>query len=363
MKVQKIKLPTTGETTWILIGDDFLPVGPVNEYLRYLEALEKSFNTIQNYAYHLKLFWEFLSQKCIEWSEIEELQLADFILWLRSPDPRVVSIELKEAKRTERTINTILTAVYSFYQYHQRQGIAKNLDLYKEVKLINPKYKPLLYEMSKQKTTQSKLLKLKEPKKFPGTLTTEEVQLLVDNCNNLRNKFLVKLMFETGLRVGECLGLRLSDLHTIGGENEVHVIYREDNVNNARGKSKADRVVQVSGDLMRLYSRYIVEEYPEVDSDYVFVNCYRGEIGSPMQYSTVRALFDSLKKKTGIDVHAHLLRHTHGTNLIRSGLGMAYVQKRLGHSDIQTTMNTYVHLTDEDMKQAYQAYLEKKGMK
>ena len=53
MKIQKIKLPTTDETTWILIGDDFLPVNPVNDYLRYLEALERSPNTIQSYAYFL----------------------------------------------------------------------------------------------------------------------------------------------------------------------------------------------------------------------------------------------------------------------------------------------------------------------
>ena len=178
MKVQRIKLPTTEETTWILIGNDFLPVEPVNEYLRYLEALERSPNTIKGYAHHLKLYWDFISQKQLDWKEIEEPQLADFILWLRSPDPRVVSIEPKEAKRTERTINTILSAVYSFYQYHQRQGTARDLELYKEVKILNPKYKPLLYEMSKNKTTQTKLLKLKEPKKFPGTLTTQQVQAI-----------------------------------------------------------------------------------------------------------------------------------------------------------------------------------------
>ncbi|MFM2315116.1 MAG: hypothetical protein RLZZ04_4392 [Cyanobacteriota bacterium] len=362
MKVQRIKLPTTKETTWILIGDDFLPVNPVNEYLSYLEALERSSNTVKGYAHHLKLFWDFISQKHLNWKEIEEPQLADFILWLRSPDPRVVSIEPKEAKRTERTINTILSAVYSFYQYHQRQGTAKDLELYKEVKILNPKYKPVLYEMSKKKATLTKLLKLKEPKKFPGTLTTEQVQTLVNACNNLRNKFLIKLLFETGIRVGEALGLRHSDVNSVGGKNEIHIMYRDDNVNDAKGKSKSERIVQASGDLMRLYGRYIIDEYPDVDSDYVFVNIWKSEIGHPMKYSTVRGLFKSLKKKTGIDVYAHLLRHTHATQLIRSGMDMSYVQKRLGHSDIQTTINTYVHLTDDDMKQAYQEYLDKKGI-
>lgn len=362
MKVQRIKLPSSGQITWILIGDNYLPINPVNDYLRYLDSLEKSPNTIENYAYHLKLFWEFLSQKHVDWKEVGELQLADFILWLRSPDPKVASIKPQEAKRTERTINTILSAVYSFYQFHQRNGTVKNTELYQEVKILNPKYKPLLYEMIKNKAVKTKLLKLKEPKIFPGTLTSEKVQKLVNSCNSLRDKFLIKLLFETGIRIGEALGLRHEDVDSVGGKNEICILFRNDNVNDAKGKSKSERIVQASGDLMRLYGRYIIDEYPDVDSDYVFVNIWKGEIGHPMKYSTVRGLFKGLKKKTGIDIYAHLLRHSHATELIRSGMDMSYVQKRLGHSNIQTTINTYVHLTNDDMKQAYQEYLVKKGI-
>lgn len=361
MKAQRIKLPSSGRTTWILIGDDYLPINPVNDYLRYFDSLEKSPNTIESYAYHLKLFWEFLSQKHLDWKEVGELQLADFILWLRSPDPKVASIKPQEAKRTERTINTILSAVYSFYQFHQRNRTVKNIELYQEVKILNPKYKPLLYEMTKSKAVKSKLLKLKEPKIFPGTLIYEEVQKLVDTCNSLRDKFLIKLLFETGIRIGEALGLRHEDVDSVGGKNEIRIVFRDDNVNDAKGKSKSERIVQVSGDLMRLYGRYIIDEYPDVDSDYVFVNIWKGEIGHPMKYSTVRGLFKSLKKKTGIEVYAHLLRHTHATDLIRSGMDMAYVQKRLGHTSIQTTVNTYVHITDDDMKREMNKYFQEKG--
>jgi integrase len=168
---------------------------------------------------------------------------------------------------------------------------------------------------------------------------------------------LVKLLFETGIRIGEALGLRHEDIDSVAGKNEIHVVPRNDNVNDAKVKTKTERIVQVSGDLMRLYGRYIIDEYPDIDSDYVFVNIWKGEIGSPMRYSTVRGLFRSLKKKTSIDAYSHLLRHTHATDLIRSGMDMAYVQKRLGHSSIQTTVNTYVHLTNDDMKEAYEKYL------
>ena len=115
---------------------------------------------------------------------------------------------------------------------------------------------------------------------------------------------------------------------------------------------------------MQIYSDYLIEEYPiDIDSDYVFVNIWDGKIGTPMNYSGVESLFRRLSKKTGIDVHPHLLRHTHATELVRDGWEMAYVQKRLGHADVQTTINTYVHLTSDDMREAYEKYLEEKRSK
>ena len=108
---------------------------------------------------------------------------------------------------------------------------------------------------------------------------------------------------------------------------------------------------------MKLFSSYLIEEYPEdIDCDYVFVNCWDGEIGKPMNYNTVNGIFKRLAKKTGIETSPHLFRHTHATELIRAGWDLAHVQKRLGHTSIQTTINTYVHLTDDDLQQEYQKY-------
>ena len=110
---------------------------------------------------------------------------------------------------------------------------------------------------------------------------------------------------------------------------------------------------------MTLYSDYLIDEYPEtIDSDYMFINIWDGQIGSPITYSTVASLFSRLEKKTGIEARPHLFRHTHATDLIRDGWDMAHVKKRLGHASVQTTINTYTHLTDEDLKKAYQKYLQ-----
>jgi len=78
-----------------------------------------------------------------------------------------------------------------------------------------------------------------------------------------------------------------------------------------------------------------------------------------MTYSAVASLFNRLKKKTGIDARPHLFRHTHAaTDLIRDGWEMAHVQK--GHASIQTTVDTYVHLTEGDLKEEYQNICKKR---
>lgn len=361
MKVQRVRLPEDGKVTWMVLGDDLLPVEPIQKYLSYLENLEKSPNTILSYAHHLKLFWEFLSDSSLDWKDVPLEKRAEFIQWLRSPDPKVISLQPQEAKRTERTVNTIMSAVYSFYEFHERIGEAEIVNAYKYQYQSKRKYKSLLHHINKSKPVQKKLLKLKELKTFPGTLSTEQVKQLIEACNRIRDKFLICLLYETGLRIGEALGLRHEDIQSMG-KSEIHVVRRENNFNHARSKSATGRVIHVDKELMSLYSDYLIEEYPDdIDCDYVFVNIWEGQRGYPMTYAAVDSLFRRLRKKTEVNVNPHLLRHTHATELIRAGWNMAYVQKRLGHSSVQTTINTYVHLTDDDIRQEYEKYLQKKG--
>ncbi len=324
---------------------------------RYLENIERSPNTVLAYANHLKLYWEFLQDSHLDWREVTQELLADFIHWLRSPDPRVVSIQPQESKRTEKTINAILAAVCGFYEFQERLGTTKGVDVYRYQFQPGRKYKSFLHHINKGKEVRTRLLKLKEPKTFPGALTPEQVEQLILACSRLRNKFLVCLLYETGMRIGQVLGLRHSDIRS--WDNEIQITPRNDNANHARAKSKDLYVIHVAKELMELYSNYLLSEYPEdVDSDYVFVNIWSGEIGKPITYSTVNELFRCLEKKTSIKANPHLFRHTHATELIRQGWDMAHVQKRLGHASVQTTINTYAHLTDNDLKRAYHQYLE-----
>ena len=358
MKVQKGQL-ADNKTIWLVLDDNYSPVEPISKYLRYLDNLERSPNTIAGYARNLKLYWEYLQESSLNWKEVGLEQLSEFIHWLRNPKPGTIPLHPQQAKRSEKTINHALTTVTSFYEFHERLGTTEGVEVYRYGVQKGSKYKPFLHHISKGKLAKTRLLKIKEPKTFPGCLNDEEVKTLINACNRIRDKFLICLLYETGMRIGEALGLRHEDMVT-GGTNEIHIKKRLDNVNKARAKGY-DRIVHGNKELMRLYSDYLIEEYPEdVDSDYVFVNIWsrHSEAGTPMVYSTIDSFFRRLRKKTGIHVTAHLLRHSHATNLIREGWDMSHVQKRLGHSDIQTTINTYVHLLNDDLKEAYQQYLK-----
>lgn len=82
--------------------------------------------------------------------------------------------------------------------------------------------------------------------------------------------------------------------------------------------------------------------------------------GTPLSRHALKALFRYYSQKTGIPLHVHLLRHTHATELIRAGWDASYVQERLGHANVQTTINTYVHLDDDDLSQKWRDYQERK---
>jgi len=82
-----------------------------------------------------------------------------------------------------------------------------------------------------------------------------------------------------------------------------------------------------------------------------------------LEYGATNGLFKRLAKKTGIKASPHLMRHSHATELIRAGWDMAHVQKRLGHANIQTTINTYVHLMMTYSKNIKSIYnVEKRAM-
>lgn len=345
LTLQKGIDPQTRGVVWVMLDSDYQVVEPIQRYLSYLCGL-KSPNTVETYGYGLKAWWEFLLSKNLDWREVNISDLEDFVYRLRVGDTsEVISMQPIQAKRTERTINLTITVVTKFYEYHVACKNILPLQLDRIVPGKRTLSKGLLAGIAKSKPTRNKLVKLKEPKKFPGCLSDEEVEMLVNACSRLRDKFIILMLNSTGIRKGELLGLCHEDIGDFN-KNYIRVVKRLNNPNGARVKGE-ERVIPVTVELLRLYNDYLINEYPDIESDYVFVNIWEGNIGGCMNPKVLNTMFSRLSEKTGIKVYPHLFRHTYATRLLRANYPVDRVKNLLGHASVQTTLDIYSHIISE----------------
>ena len=362
MKVQRIHVDNKEYPLYILIDGNYEIVQPVLKYIKYLDNTGKSPNTIKSYCYHLKLFYVFMEQSNITLEMVNFEEMSNFVGWLMNPsgDIKVTNLQEKKSKREESTVNTIINAVTSYFEYLVRLECVKISDVFREKR--GRSFKGFLHHVSKGSTYSKNILKLRDKKKRKKTLDFSEVSAIMNACHTYRDKLILLLMYEGGLRIGEVLSLRLEDVVT--WDNEIHITPREENINDAYVKFRKERVIHVSKELMSLYTNYLVHEYcEELNHDCVFIVLKDSHFGKPLKYQSVLELIRRLRKRTGISFNPHMLRHTHATELIRNGWDVAYVQNRLGHANVQTTLNTYVHLSDQDMKNEYSKYLKGREQK
>lgn len=358
MRVQKAILPS-GNYTWIVLDDSFLPIEPVHKYLSYLNSINRSPNTIKTYAHALKLFWTYINQENLKWTEVGLSELSNFLSWLHEYNSNLSSVSFVQKKRSERSINLLLTVVGTFYEYQHRLGLIKAVPLYDYVHLRGHSFKPFLYHINKSNLVATNVLKIKAPKYKPLILSRTQVKKIMEICDNQRDKFLVFLLYETGMRIGQVLGLWHEDIHS--WDNEILIVPRKNHVNGMRAKTINNYIIHVSKELIDFYTDYLLEEFCEATSSYVFINLWGGFLGKAMSYSSIQMLFRRLSRKLGFKVTPHIFRHTHATELLRAGWDMSYVQRRLGHKQIQTTINAYAHIANEDLKKEYSKYLMRRG--
>lgn len=357
MLVQRVLSPVMRRESWTVLGDDG-PVVPIERFLAYLTDIERSPNTVKAYAHDLKDWFVFLARQSLDWREVRLEDVAEFIAWLRRPpaarDGSVAVLPSVEHHCGESTVNRKLSALSAFYQHAARNGVGLGelLITWQPAGRRGSGWKPFLHHISKHQPQAGRTIALKAPRKLPRVLTVDETQAILDACERLRDRFLFALLYDTGMRIGEALGLRHEDL--AAAEREVTVLPR-DNDNGARTKSRQSRSIPVSAQLIRLYADYLHGEYEDLDSDYVFVNLWGGAHGHPLTYPAVYDLVRRLRRRTGIDFDPHWYRHTAATRMLRDGVPIEVVSKLLGHADLTTTTSVYGHLTAEDARKALEA--------
>ncbi|MGZ4180283.1 MAG: tyrosine-type recombinase/integrase [Solirubrobacteraceae bacterium] len=177
-------------------------------------------------------------------------------------------------------------------------------------------FKPFLHGITRDRP-RGRPVRLPERQRLPRTLSLEQVAAVIDCQQRLRDRFLFALLASTGMRVGQALGLRHEDV--VSWERWIEIVPREGGSGRARSKGGAQGSVPVPGELIRLWSDYMHEEYRALESDFVFVNLWKGAIGRPLSYSSVNELVRRTRELVGFHFTVHQLRHTFATWRIATG--------------------------------------------
>lgn len=216
IRVQEVILEDNARR-YMLVDSNGSPVLSVIKYLKYLDKTGKISNTQKIYSYSSKYFFTYLDEKKKDYKYIRLKDLVEFVSWLRSPykSSKVTPFQQEKAQRLEKTINLTITVIANFYDYLFRNEKVPNDTMEKLMKQLfiggNSRYKSFLHHVNKDKTSIRNVLKLKEPRKKIATLTKEQVQQVLKATTNIRDTFLIQLLFETGLRIGEAHSLFMED--------------------------------------------------------------------------------------------------------------------------------------------------------
>ena len=358
MQVTKLKSSNGLRTSFRVYDDYGLPFEDINCFLRYQEKRDYSPNTVKASAHDLICFFKYLNSIGKAWHDVVKTDLTDFIHFLRFDvrDDSLSALPSSGLTRSEVTIGRIVSSVSSFYKYNfYSTGMLLESDLNGS---SSGGYKSFLSFASKSsphsiKRMPIQLLKRSKTNKRPKTVSDENLKKMIDLCTNRRDRLLILLLQETGMRIGQALQLKHEDIES--WDSRLKVVYRLDNPNEVYAKSRTEYHIDLSSEWIRLYTDYLVDDCENFDSEFVFIGLYSNNsshIGAPLTYGTVKELFRKLSREVGTHITPHMLRHTHATSLLRSGVPIELVSKRLGHQSIETTNSIYEHLTASDLRKA-----------
>jgi integrase/recombinase XerD len=285
----------------------------VDQFINYLR-IEKGLadNTIQAYSRDLVCFLSFLEQSKISPLNVTKDHIAEYIHSLKG----ALSV---------RSIARKLSSLKVFFRFLVSEG-----------------------KLQKNPTRFMESMKL--PQRLPKILSPSEVDLLLSQPDSLkplgmRDKAMLELLYATGLRVSELIGLKVLNLNL-----EVGFVRKF-------GKGSKERIIPMGEKAKQAIRAYLLDGRPILlkkgNAPYLFLNSQ----GRPM----TRQGFWKIIKKYGIitgikkEITPHRLRHSFASHLLEGGADLRSVQIMLGHSDISTTQ-IYTHITGERLKKIHETY-------
>lgn len=368
MRVVKVVGAGPGQPAVRLVDGTGAPVVEVEGFLRLLAVREFSPNTVRAYAHDLQKLYLFLAEAGLAAGEFTPARAMEFLQWLRlvSSSRRAQRLELGVVAGDGRvlsanTCNRIMAAVSSFYEfliasegYSGRENpVVKVTD--QAAARVPGRSRPPLDNARKQRPVR-RVLRVKTVEALPRPMDAQVYSALLGRLRTRRDRALLEMMWEGGLRPGEVLGLRLEDISY--GQRRVTIRKRNDHPRGVRQKSRRDRVVDLlEGRALPALNDYVLHERPaDAESSWVFLVGGKGKRRcEPLSYDGAVRMFARAAERAGVRdawLTPHSLRHTHATRMFEGGMRELTLMTRLGHATPES-MKVYTRVSDPEVVKDY----------
>jgi integrase/recombinase XerD len=288
----------------------------LKDFMHFLiveKALAK--NTIVSYERDLKTYLKYIEtvENVQKINDIGRIQIVHYLG------------HLKEQGKSSRTIARNIASIRAFHQFLLREKVA---DQDPSVHIETPQLERTL----------------------PKVLNLQEVECLLEvpktNTHyGLRDKAMLELLYATGIRVSELIGLNLDDAHLTMGF--VRCI----------GKGNKERIIPLGRTAATAIQQYLEKGRPQFIKNHREVSLFVNHHGRRLTRQGFWKILKGLTDKAGIEkeLTPHTLRHSFATHLLENGADLRAVQEMLGHSDISTTQ-IYTHVTKTRLKDVYSQF-------
>ncbi len=287
----------------------------LEKYFNYL-LIERGVaqNTLEAYRRDLRRFLLIVQEK--GFTDFQQIMPEAIIEYL---------VRIKDEGLSPNSMNRSLAAMRGFYKY-------------------------LLREKMIEQTPLANIELAKVWMRLPDTISKEEMNLIlaqpgVETAATLRNTAMLELLYATGIRVSELIGLTMNSINWQVGFLVV------------MGKGSKERIVPIGKTAYDCTKLYVEESRPQLmqgkSTDVLFLNRFGGKFTRQGFWKMVVGY----AKKSGLQkkVHPHTFRHSFASHLLEGGADLRTVQVMLGHADISTTQ-IYTHITRERLKEIHQKY-------
>lgn len=293
----------------------------INDFIEHLEVEGgRSIKTAQNYKLYLERFAEFAED--IKVADITTEHIRKYRLWLN---------------RYENDNNEVLATITQSYHLIALRGFLHYLSS-RDIPSLSP----------------DKIILPKVSRKQVIFLYREEVNRLLSQIDlsseqGLRDRAIIELLFSSGLRVSELVGL---DRDHINSKRREFMV---------RGKGQKDRPIFISQAAATHINNYLETRLDSLPPLFISYSRNAGpETTGNYRRLTARSIQRMLSqyaRLAGITKHVspHTMRHSYATDLLMNGADIRSVQSMLGHSNISTTQ-VYTHVTDEHLREIYEQF-------